>query len=179
MKVAKVSRKSVLAAQRKAFHFSTDYPFYQVRDQFQHTDHVVAFTIWRCICRECHLLVRRVSELQCEQSARFPPVTHGCPHAPHHPAAKNVFQTSRSVAGSHRPQEIFHRKQLATPTDTKSGASYSSFSHHIPEEVRALPHDISGVDISRLHTFRQVSSILPMSTAVVCPSSVHTFSPCL
>ena len=85
--------------------------------------------------------------------------SHGCPHAPHHqPTTHAVSLSSSSMVGGDPPEGVAQWEQLAMFTDIseRDGSSSFCFSHLRSGEVRALPHDILGVDVSRLHVLQHL-----------------------
>ena len=86
--------------------------------------------------------------------------SHGCARTPHH-HSDGSFCALLHGSG-HQPQEVFHTEQLTMLTNVceSDGSSSFCFFYHVPEEVRALSHDISCVDGSRLNFFKYLVPIM-------------------
>ena len=73
-----------------------------------------------------------------------------------HTAARTLHNTtyshcvvkSVSMVGGNPPQEVFHEEPhtMLRNVCEKDGSSSFCFSHHMPEKVRALQHDVFGED---------------------------------
>ena len=112
--------------------------------------------------------------------------SYGWPHAPHAPHHRPLMLSSFSMAGGHPPHEVCHSEQLTMLTNIseRDGSSSFCFSCHVLEEVRALPHFVEGVFVSRLSASSSTGSpILPNFFFLHCgmssssyPSSPRTFA---
>ena len=115
-----------------------------------------------------YLLIYCVANQQCEQTIWHSPVIQLAARSTNHSCFSCfVF----SMVGGHTPQECSIGEQLTMLTDTseRDGSSPFFFSYHMPAEIRALPHDTFGVDVSHIHVFQHLA---PKCTNTILPKMI-------
>ena len=143
-------RKFILTASSETFHFNTQLlPFIRF---------VTGFNA---------LIILSLS-ISCSISREKRPA-----HWPSPKTSELAACSASSMVGGHPSREFFHWEQLTIPTNVceRDGSSSFCLSSHVPDELRALQHDIFHKDVARLHILKHLVPCVPIPFLVHCGTS--------